>query len=222
MALSSVADSQDMPDCGAPARLGIFGGTFDPIHLGHLIIAQEVRALLGLNKIFFVPARVSPLKALASTLFSAEDRARMVRLAIADNPCFQLSCVDVKREGPSFTLDTLRLFHQRLGPDAQISFIMGMDSLAHFHLWREPQEIMRMARLAVVTRPGAQLDWDALEDHLPGIRDATDLIDTLQIGISSTDIRRRLRQGLPIRYQVPPAVHAFIRDHQEELGLTGR
>jgi nicotinate-nucleotide adenylyltransferase len=201
--------------------LGVFGGTFDPIHLGHLIVADEVCALLGLQRVLFVPAQVSPLKTVSSAWFTTEERVAMVRLAIADNPRFALSCVDAQRDGPSFSYQTLRLLREQLEPQAQLHFIMGLDSLEHFHRWRQPQDILRLARLAVVSRPGSRPDWPSLEARLPGIRAATDLIETLQVGISSTEIRRRLQTGQPVRYQLPPAVYSYIAEHPRPLGAAG-
>ncbi|HHX65097.1 MAG TPA: nicotinate-nucleotide adenylyltransferase [Chloroflexi bacterium] len=192
-------------------RLGVYGGTFDPIHIGHLIIAEEARARLGLDSILFVPARVSPLK-LPGTCFSVEDRLRMVDLAVRDNPHFCVSRVDVDRPGPSYTADTLRAL-QEAYPDAELYFIMGADSLESLHRWYRPEEIIHRARLVVVSRPGHAIELDALEAKLPGISDVVEPLTTLDIGISSTDIRRRLQVGLPIRYQVPDVVEAYIREH---------
>ena len=195
----------------APLRLGVFGGTFDPIHVGHLIVAEEALARLSLDRVVFVPARVSPLK-LPGTHFTAEDRVQMVELAIRDNPRFQVSRVDVDRTGPSYTLDTLRTLYEQHGEACELFFVMGLDSLATFHAWHRPKEIISLSRLVVVSRPGSSVDWEALERNVPGIRRATELIDTLQIGISSTDIRERMARGLPIRYRVPEAVEEYIRE----------
>ena len=200
-------------------RLGIFGGTFDPIHIGHLIVAEEARAYLHLNRVIFVPARVSPFK-LQGTAFSPEDRFHMVELAIQDNPYFAASRVDIDRQGPSFTVDTLRAMHRQYGPQAQLFFIMGADSLQGMGAWRAPEEIIRLAQLIAISRPGFRIDMRTLEQKIPGISQVTHIIDTLQLGISSTNIRNRLRQGLPIKYQVPAPVEAYIYSHNlvKELG----
>jgi nicotinate-nucleotide adenylyltransferase len=194
-------------------RLGILGGTFDPIHIGHLVIAEEVRVRLNLSQVWFVPARVSPLK-LDHTASSAADRLEMVRLATADNPFFRISRSDLDREGPSFTVDTLRSIAAQVGPQVPLFYIMGMDSLDTLARWREPQEIIRLARIVVVNRPGVTVDWEALERAIPGLRTATEVIDSIYLGISSTEIRARVRQSWPIRYLVPPTVEAFILQHK--------
>jgi len=196
----------------AAIKLGLLGGTFDPIHIGHLIIAEEARACLGLERVLFVPAKVSPFK-LQSTFAPAEDRLRMVELAIAENPHFGISRVDLERRGPSFTVDTLRALRQEYGPATRLYFILGLDTLAGIRHWRSPEEVIRLARLVAVQRPGFTVDWEALERALPGLRAATEVITTIHLGISSTDIRDRLRQGRPIRYQVPAAVERYIREH---------
>jgi nicotinate-nucleotide adenylyltransferase len=193
-------------------RLGVFGGTFDPVHIGHLIVAEEARAQLALDRVLFIPARVSPLKP-EGTLFTAAERLRMVELAIENNPHFSVSRVDLGRKGPSYTVDTLRIIRDELDGDLELFFIMGADALETLNAWYHPQDIIAMTRIVAISRPGATLDLDALEQDLPGISEATDVIDTLQIGISSTDLRSRLERDLPIKYQVPAAVETFIYEH---------
>jgi len=193
-------------------RIGILGGTFDPIHIGHLIVAEEVRARLALQQVVFVPARVSPLK-LDHAAAPPECRLRMVELAIQDNPYFGVSCIELTRTGPSYTVDTLRAIRDTCGPDVELFFIMGADSLSSLMAWRRPAEILRLARLVAVSRPTYALDLGALERGLPGIAAATDLVTTLEIGISATDIRARVAQNLPIRYLVPAPVEAYLREH---------
>ena len=208
--LSHTLESREQP-CRDGLRLGIFGGTFDPVHLGHLIVAEEAGARLALDRVIFTPARLSPFK-MSSTFFSAQDRFRMVELAIADNPHFSVSPVELARTAPSYTVDTIRALRARHGERAALFFVMGLDSLVGFAAWHRPEEIIRLARLIVINRPGVSVDWSDLERAVPGIRQASEVIDTVNIGISSTDIRERLRQGLPIRYQVPDAVESYIRD----------
>jgi nicotinate-nucleotide adenylyltransferase len=193
-------------------RLGVFGGTFDPVHIGHLIVAEEARAHLDMDRVLFIPARVSPLKP-EGTLFSAAERLRMVELAIESNPHFSVSKVDLGREGPSYTVDTLRIIRDELDGDLELFFIMGADALETLNAWYHPQDIIGMTRIVAISRPGVELDLGALEQYLPGISEATDVIDTLQIGISSTDLRSRLERDLPIKYQVPAAVETFIYEH---------
>ncbi|NLG27620.1 MAG: nicotinate-nucleotide adenylyltransferase [Chloroflexi bacterium] len=197
----------------ASRRIGVFGGTFDPIHIGHLVIAEEARVAYGLERVVFVPARISPHK-LGVTPASGEDRCEMVRLAVHDNPAFDVSRVDLDRAGPSFTVDTLRSLHAEYGSATQLYFVMGADSLLAFKAWHKPKEILRLTRLIVVTRPGYALDLAALDRELPGIAAATGVLDSISLDISATDLRARVRQGRPIRYQVPCAVARYIAEHQ--------
>ncbi|NLX36435.1 MAG: nicotinate (nicotinamide) nucleotide adenylyltransferase [Chloroflexi bacterium] len=195
-------------------RLGVFGGTFDPIHIGHLIIAQEACERLSLDRVLFVPARVSPLKG-DGTLFTAEQRTEMVRAAIAADPRFVVSTIDLERPAPSYTVDTLRLLQEEWGPDTQLYFILGVDSLLTFGYWYRPDEIIRLARLAVISRPGYEPDLIGLDQVLPGLAAATDLVESVHIGISSTELRRRLQEGASVRYFVNEPVWALLQRYQE-------
>ncbi len=195
-----------------PSRLGVFGGSFDPIHLGHLIIAEEARAALRLDRVLFVPARRSPLKAELPRASDA-DRAAMIELAIAGQPDFVLSRVELDRPAPSFTIDTLALLRAELGPRADLWLILGEDTLADFPAWRDPDTILAQVRLAVFDRPGYAHALDELEDALPGARNRVDRILAPLIGISATGLRARVADGRPIRYQVPPAVETYIQAH---------
>ena len=200
-------------------RIGVFGGTFDPIHIGHLIIAEEARVRLALTQVRFVPARVSPLK-MPGTFFGGEDRLAMVGLAIADNPYFSASRIDLDREGPSYTVDTLTALRAGIAPEDQLYFIMGADSVAMLPQWHRAAEIIRLARIVAVSRPGTCLDLATLDERLPGLSAATDLITAVHIGISSTALRERLAEGRPIRYLVPAAVENYIRG-QHLAGASG-
>ena len=193
-------------------RLGVFGGTFDPIHHGHLVAAEEVRARLSLSKVLFVPAGLPPHK-LDNDISPAQHRVTMIQLAIVSNPGFGLSRVDVEREGPCFTVDTLALLQQEWGEEAQLHFIMGMDSLSEILTWKDPQRLIRLARIVVVGRPGFLADMVALEEALPSAAQHIQIVDAPRFEVSASDIRRRVREGLPIRYQVPTAVEAYIREH---------
>lgn len=193
-------------------RLGVFGGTFDPIHHGHLVAAEEVRAQLALDKVLFVPAGLPPHK-LDNDISPAQHRVAMIQLAIASNPGFGLSRVDVEREGPCFTVDTLALLQREWGEEAELYFIMGMDSLSEILTWKDPQRLIRLARIVVVGRPGFLADMEALEQALPGAAQHIQIVDAPRFEVSSSDIRRRVREGLPIRYQVPTAVEAYIREY---------
>lgn len=190
-------------------RIGILGGTFDPIHYGHLILAEEAWACLELERVLFVPAREPPHKLLHPGS-PAADRLEMVRLSIASNPHFQVSEVELERPGPSYTVDTLALLHEMLGPQAELYFLMGLDSLANLPTWHNPAGIVALAHLAVARRPGYGVDLPHLEQVLPGITARVHFLDIPEIGIASHDLRRRVREGLPIRYQLPREVEEYI------------
>jgi nicotinate-nucleotide adenylyltransferase len=195
------------------SRIGILGGTFDPIHYGHLVITEDARVYLHLEKVLFVPAYQPPHKAQGS-YSTFEYRVRMVELAIAGNPHSALSLIETKLPVPSYTTDTLRALQAELGADAELYFIMGMDSLANILTWHKPEELLRLCRIVVAERAGYQVDIAKLEKGLSGLRERMDLIDTPELSISSTDLQRRVRCGLSIRYQVPPAVERYIRRHR--------
>lgn len=193
------------------ARLGIFGGTFDPPHYGHLIIATEVRHALALDRVLFLPAGRPPHKR-GAAVSPAEHRVAMTRLAIAGDPAFALCLDDVERGGPSYTADTLEALARQY-PGAELFFLMGEDSLRDLPTWRAPARILRAARLAVAARPGIATDLTALEQELPGISARVAFVPAPEIGIAARDLRARVAAGRPIRYQAPPAVEAYILAH---------
>lgn len=192
-------------------RLGVFGGTFDPIHLGHVAVVRTVRDALDLDLVIVVPAGQPWLKA-SPPVASAEDRLAMTRLALADEPKTQVSRVDVDRPGSTYTVDTLRDLraqHPRQGPDApQWFFITGADALNTIGQWHQPDELIALAHLVGVQRPGHA-------DPTPGIPDdAWSLVTMGPVDISSTDIRARVRAGEPIDHLVPAAVAAYIDEQR--------
>lgn len=189
-------------------RLGVMGGSFDPIHIGHLIMAESVRETLALDSVLFVPVSRQPLKK-GKPVTSASHRAAMLELAILGNPHFSLSRVDIERAAPSYTVDTLSLLREEW-PGAKMWFIVGADSLATFPTWREPDGILAQSRLAVVRRPDVTLDLPQLEEQLPGLQDRIDWVDAPLIGVSATDLRHRIAEGRSIRYQVPDMVREYI------------
>ncbi len=197
-------------------RLGIMGGSFDPIHLAHLLVAEEVREALALDLVLFVPTAVQPLKQ-GQPVTPAEHRVAMLELAISDNSCFALSRADVDRAGPSYTVDTVRQLRAEWEPQAggklDTWFIIGADSLATLPRWRDPASILAHTRLAVVQRPGISMHPASLEADIPGIGSVSDLIDAPLIDISATDIRRRVGEGRSIRYRVPDLVREYIESH---------
>jgi len=196
--------------------LGILGGTFDPPHYGHLALAENGRAQLGLDRVLFVPAGQQPLK-LDQDITPAHHRAAMVEAAIVDNPAFALSRVDLDRPGPHYTTDTLALL-QETHPQATLFFLIGSDSLAQLDAWHDPAGIVQRARLAVMQRPGREVDMTRLEQAVPGIGKRLVWLDTPCLDIAASDLRRRVRQGLPLRYLVPPPVAAYIHKHRLYTG----
>ncbi len=194
-------------------KIGVLGGTFDPVHLGHLIIAEEVREQLKLDKMLFVPSGRPWLKE-ERFITPAEHRISMLRLALNSDPCFEISLVDVEREGPSYTVDTLTDLRCQFGDSASFFLVMGWDSLRDMHLWKEPARIIQMCQLVAVGRPGCTKPvLSRLEVALPGISQRVIMLPKPLIGISSTDIRRRVGQGLSIKYLVPEAVETYIKDN---------
>jgi nicotinate-nucleotide adenylyltransferase len=183
------------------------------VHYGHLVIAGDAQAYLDLERVLFVPAFVPPHKPIGS-YSSFEHRVRMLQLATAPEPRFHLSLIEAGRSGPSYTVDTLRDLQRELGSDVQIYFIIGMDSLGNILDWYKPDELITLCRIVVAERAGYEVDLDALEEALPGLRASLELIDTPELSISSTDLQRRVRAGLPIRYQVPPGVERYICEHR--------
>jgi nicotinate-nucleotide adenylyltransferase len=200
-------------------RLGIIGGTFDPPHYAHLVLAENARVQLALDRVLFVPAGNPPHKT-AEPYTAVTDRIAMVEVAIVDNPAFSLSRVDVDRPGPHYTVRTLVLLQQQ-HPSAELFFIIGEDSLAEFHTWREPDGIVRQAWLAVMHRPGWQVDLERLTQAVPAIQERLIWLDVPVLDVSSTELRRRVGQGLPIRYLVPPLVEDYIRRHCLHTGDDG-
>ena len=188
-------------------RLGLLGGTFDPPHYGHLIAAQETVWRLSLDRLLFLPARQNPLKR-GEPSSSARDRCEMVSLAIADNPTFELSRLDLDRPPPSYTADLLRALHS---PEHELFFLVGADILPELPRWREPDQILELARLVVVNRPGSPApDVEGLALTLPAIRQRVEQVHIPGVDVSSSEIRKRVASGAPIRYLTRPAVEHYI------------
>lgn len=194
-----------------PAR-GIFGGTFDPPHLGHLVLAEAARSVLGLSEVVFMPAGEPPHKS-GRRITSADHRIAMTRSAIADNARFALSTLDAERDGPSYSVDAMQKLRERWGRTVEIYFIMGADSLVGLPSWHRPERLMRLVTFAVVARPGFYTDMATLERALPGLADRVVFVPAPLIGISSTAIRQRVAEGHSIRYLVPPTVEKYIYTH---------
>lgn len=197
---------------GAGKRIGVYGGSFDPIHLGHLLIAEIAREQLNLSEVLFIPAAVSPLKQ-SQQPTDPKHRVEMIRLAIGGNSHFRLDERELRRGGASYTVDTLTELNAEFD-DAELVFMMGADSLVDFHAWREPAKICELAFVAVVARGGQPApDLELLRRYLPkeqSVEVNSHLVHVPQIEISSTEIRRRVLAGQTIRYQVTAAVEAYI------------
>jgi nicotinate-nucleotide adenylyltransferase len=196
-------------------RVGVLGGTFDPVHYAHLALAEEVYHALKLARVVFVPAGQPPHK-MDYRVTPVEQRVRMLELAIAANPHFALSLVDVRRAGPSFTVDTLRLLRAEWGPRAELYFIIGGDSLRDLPTWYDPEGVIAQATLVALTRPGyAEISGlkASLAAHLPGIQQRLITLEGPRMELSSTDLRQRVAEGRPIRYQTPEVVEQYILQH---------
>ena len=193
--------------------IGIMGGTFDPIHTGHLVAAEEARVQLRLSEVVFVPAGQPWLKP-NRQITPAVHRVEMLRLAIGPNPYFRLSTLELDRAGPSYTVETIPALAEELGTDTHFFFIVGLDKLAELSHWREPRRLLEMCELVAVTRPGyGRLDVDAVDAALPGASGRIRVLDIPLIGVSSSLIRERVGEGLSVRYLVPPGVDDYIRDN---------
>ena len=193
-------------------NVGILGGTFDPIHIGHLVIAEEARITLGLSEVLFVPTGQPWLK-LDRNITAAAHRVEMVRRAIAGNPHFKLCTLEIERPSPSYTVDTLTILQKQLGSGASLFFILGRDTLAELPLWKEPQKVIRLCRLVVPPRLGSR-DLKHLNAAIPGLLDKVIQLDMPVIGISSSEIRQRIAHGLSIRYLVPHGVERYITEQR--------
>ena len=193
-------------------NIGILGGTFDPIHIGHLVVAEEARIKLGFREVIFVPAG-QPWRKLDRNITPAVHRVEMVRRAIADNPHFKLCTLEVERPGPSYTVDTLTMLRKQLGSEASLFFILGRDTLAELPLWKEPKKVVQLCRLVFPPRLGSK-DLKHLEAAIPGLLDKVIQLDMPVIGISSAEIRQRIAQGLTIRYLVPAGVEKYITEQK--------
>jgi nicotinate-nucleotide adenylyltransferase len=184
-------------------RIGIMGGTFDPIHHGHLVAASEVADRFGLDEVVFVPTG-KPWQKADEPVSSAEDRYLMTVIATASNPRFQVSRVDIDRGGPTYTVDTLRDLHAEYGPKVQLFFITGADALERILSWKDLDEVLELAHFIGVTRPGFELS----DKHLPA--DTVSLVQVPAMAISSTDCRARVARGEPVWYLVPDGVVQYI------------
>ena len=195
-------------------RTGVLGGTFDPVHLGHLLIAEEARVSLGLDDVLFIPAG-QPYFKTGQPVSEACHLLAMVELAVASNPHFTASDIEIGRPGPTYTVDTLTELRKRLGGGHELLLIVGMDSLADLERWRRPEDILALSVVVGLARPGADVPdertLERIRSQAPG---RLQLLDEPLVGISASDIRRRVAEGLSIRYAVPEPVEEYIYRHR--------
>ncbi len=197
-------------------RIGILGGTFNPLHIGHLIIAEEVYYRHGLSRVVFIPAGIPPHKG-TNDLIEARHRYEMAKLAIKGNDHFEVSDVEISREDKSYTIDTIDAHPERYGRDSDPHLIIGMDTVSELPTWKDIKRLADLCRIVVVNRPGNTQDnlnqlipvlGEKKVEEIRGIQ-----VEIPPIGISSTEIRSRLRSGLHIRYLVPREVELYINQH---------
>jgi nicotinate-nucleotide adenylyltransferase len=216
-----------------PSRVGLLGGTFNPVHNGHLAIARQTRDALALERVVFIPTGDPPHKP-HEALASARDRYEMVRLAIASDPFLSLSDVDVRRPGKSYSIDTVRLLQEQFGPQSQLYFLIGLDAFLEFPTWRDPETLLSLCSFVVLSRPGLSFQALSALPLIPRLPQAS-LVDLdagrsarldVSVGsqsliclrlppsnVSASDIRTRLASGVPTVNLLPPAVESYILQH---------
>lgn len=189
-------------------RLGLMGGTFDPIHVGHLILAEQARERFALDRVLFVTSAIPPHKR-DNSVTDVAHRLEMTRLAVADNEFFECSTIEIERRGPSYTIDTVRQILRLYGPDSAVYVLLGADEGRDLMKWREPYEIAKLAKIVIANRPGLPVDGviESLPQELAG---GIVPLEMPPVGISSTDLRDRVRSGRSIRYLVPRAVEDYV------------
>ena len=190
-------------------RIGVMGGTFDPIHHGHLVAAEEARWQFDLDRVVFVPTGRPWQKPVGVS--PAEDRYRMTVLATASNPAFTVSRLEVDHQGPTYTVDTLRRLRAAQPAGTRLFFITGADAVLQILTWKEPDQVLALAELIAATRPG--FDLDRLIGQVPGAAGRVHRMEIPALAISSSDLRARVARGAPIQYLVPDEVARYIHDH---------
>lgn len=195
-------------------RLGVFGGTFDPPHIGHLILAAEACADLNFDHLLWVITPVPPHK-LDQPITPLEHRLTMLELAILNDSNFELSRIEIDRPGPHYMVDTMRLLAEQ-NPSADLILLIGGDSLRDLPTWHRPGDLVAAChQIGVIRRPGDSVDLSVLESSIPGIQTKVRFVEAPQLEISSSDIRRRIRAGLPYRYFLSRSVYDYILDHDD-------
>ena len=200
-------------------KIGVLGGTFNPVHIGHLVLAEQIRDAAGLDKVLFIPANVAPHKATGDTASGAtpagDHRMEMVRLAIAGNPFFEASDTELRRGGVSYTIDTISALRDE-HPGDEFCFIIGADSVPELPSWYRTVELFDLCSFLIGERPGFAVRWEPLEQILPKTmidQLRKNVFHTIPIGVSATDIRARVRRNHSIRYLVPDQVREYIVKH---------
>ena len=214
-------------------RLGLLGGSFNPVHNGHLTIARQTREALDLAQILFIPTNHPPHKS-NDSLASAQDRYEMVRLAIASDPSFAISDIEIRRPGKSYSIDTILLLQQECGPRTQLFFLIGLDAFLDFPSWRDPLTLLELCQFVILSRPGLSFRSLSTVPLLPPIPESSleDLdagrisrletplgkqglicLQLLPSAVSASDVRARIRQGLPVANLLPPLVESYILQH---------
>lgn len=192
-------------------RIGVFGGSFDPVHYGHLRLAEEARERFGLERVLFIPNHVSPFKA-GRDVSPGSLRVEMLRRAVADNPAFVVDEREVQRPGPSYTVDTLRELRQE-NPAAELYFLTGTDAVRDLPAWREPEAVLSLARFIAAVRPGVRA-----QDVLVALPDEWEsrilFLPMPELDISATDLRTRAREGRSLRYLTPREVELFVQEQR--------
>ncbi|MFQ5713826.1 MAG: nicotinate-nucleotide adenylyltransferase [Candidatus Scalinduaceae bacterium] len=212
----NLKNRDNVSDLTHQRRIGVFGGTFNPIHKGHLVIAEEVYKYHHLSKVLFIPANIPPHK-YAEDLIDAHHRYKMVEEAIRGNDKLEVSDFEIKREGKSYTIDTVQDVLRSYGKNCEIFLIIGADSLNELELWKDIKKLSELCHFVIVNRPGYPTDVSGSLADVIGKDKVLDMerlkVQISPIGISSTDIRKRLREGADVSGLVPPCVEAYIREH---------
>jgi len=203
-------------------KTGILGGTFDPVHLGHIGMAEAARDTLGLTGVSLLPAG-QPMSRVNREITAAEHRLNMLSLAVQDKPGLAVSTIEIERTGPTYTVDTLTALRRRYGAEAEIYFILGWDSLAQLPEWREPARLIKMCRLVAVPRPGCpRPDTETLERKIPGISKKVIFLEKPYMDISATMIKETIARGRSVDHLVPGPVAEYIKKHKLYMTAGGK
>ncbi len=194
-------------------KIGLFGGTFDPIHRGHLVVAEDARVKLGLDKMVFIPAGHPWLKS-DRVIAAGDHRLEMVRLAVSSNPYFEVSALEIERDGPSYSVDTVEAMAGNLELEGEFYFVVGPDALSGLPRWKDPARLASLCQIVVVGRPNVErIDLKALESAVPRISASIRTVDVTQLDISSTKVRELVKMGQSVHGLIPSAVENYIHEY---------